>query len=369
MKVPQINLWAHHEPLMEEFRQAFERVMRSSQFIMGQEVKDFEAAAAEYLGVKHAVGVGNGTDALAICLRAMDVGLGDEVITTPFSFIATAEVIVALGAKPVFADINPDTYNIDPAKIEATITDKTRVILPVHLYGQAAEMEPILEIAKRHNLNVLEDAAQAFGSTYKGRKVGGLGDLTIFSFFPTKNLGALGDGGLITTDNDELYEKCRLIRVHGAPKKYYHTLIGQNSRLDTLQAALLRIKLNYIETYNRKRADNAAVYNEGLKDVVKVPLTHPDCNHIYHQYAIRTPKRDELKAFLNEAEIGVGIHYPYPLHLQPALSYLGLPEGSYPEAESAAREVMSLPVYPELTEEQRSYVIEKIREFFTLKDM
>ncbi len=364
MKVPQIDLWAHHEPLLEEFKEALERVVRSSQFILGQEEKDFEAAAARYLDVRHAVGVGNGTDALAICLRAMDVGPGDEVITTPFTFIATAEVIVALGAKPVFVDIKPDTYNIAPAKIEAAITEKTKVILPVHLYGQAVEMEPILDIANKRNIKVLEDSAQAFGSTYKGKKVGGFGDLTIFSFFPTKNLGALGDGGLITTDNDGLYEKCRLIRVHGSPKKYYHTLIGQNSRLDTLQAAFLRIKLNHIETYNRKRAENAAAYNDGLKDVVKVPVTHPDCNHIYHQYTIRTPKRDELKAFLNEADIGVGIHYPYPLHRQPVLEYLGLPEGSFPESEAAAREVMSLPCYPELTAEQRSWVIAKIREFF-----
>lgn len=365
MKVPQIDLWAHHEPLLEEFKEALERVVRSSQFILGQEEKDFEAAAARYLDVRHAIGVGNGTDALAISLRALGIGPGDEVITTPFTFIATAEVIVALGAVPVFVDIKSDTYNIDSAKIEAAITEKTKVILPVHLYGQAAEMDTILEIAKKHNIKVLEDSAQAFGSTYKGKRVGGFGDLTIFSFFPTKNLGALGDGGLITTNNNELYEKCRLIRVHGSPKKYYHTLIGQNSRLDTLQAAFLRIKLNHIETYNRKRADNAAAYNDGLKDVVKVPVTHPDCNHIYHQYTIRTPKRDELKAFLNEADIGVGIHYPYPLHRQPVLEYLGLPEGSFPEAEAAAREVMSLPCYPELTEEQRSWVIARIREFFS----
>ncbi|TKJ42883.1 transcriptional regulator [candidate division TA06 bacterium B3_TA06] len=365
MKVPQIDLWAHHEPLLEEFKEALERVIKSSQFILGQEEKEFEVEAARYLDVRHAVGVGNGTDALAICLRAMDVGHGDEVITTPFTFIATAEVIVALGAVPVFVDIKPDTYNIAPAKIEAAITEKTKVILPVHLYGQAAQMDAILDIAKKHNIKVLEDAAQAFGSTYKDKKVGGLGDLTIFSFFPTKNLGALGDGGLITTNDDELYEKCRLIRVHGASKKYYHTLIGQNSRLDTLQAALLRIKLKHLDSYNELRAKNAAAYNEELKDVVKIPASHPDSNHIYHQYTIRTPKRDELKAFLNENDIGIGIHYPYPLHRQPVLEYLGLPEGSFPEAEAAAREVMSLPCYPELTEEQRSWVIARIREFFS----
>ncbi len=365
MKVPQIDLWAHHEPLMKEFHQALDRVVKSNQFILGQEEKDFEAACASYFGVKYAIGVGNGTDALGICLRALGIGPGDEVITTPFTFIATAEVIIALGAKPVFADINPDTYNIDPDKLEAAITDKTKVILPVHLYGQAALMDRILEIARSHNIKVLEDAAQAFGSTYKNKKVGGLGDVTIFSFFPTKNLGALGDGGLITTDNDELYEKCRLIRVHGSPKKYYHTLIGQNSRLDTLQAAFLKIKLNHIDSYNGARVANGTAYSEGLTDVVKTPAIHPDCNHIYHQYTIRTPKRDELKAFLNESEIGVGVHYPYPLHHQPVLEYLGLPQGSYPESEAAAKEVMSLPVYPELAEEQRSFVITKIKEFFS----
>jgi dTDP-4-amino-4,6-dideoxygalactose transaminase len=364
MKVPQIDLWAHHEPLMQEFKEAFERVVRSSQFILGQEEKEFEVEAASYLDVRHAIGVGNGTDALAICLRALGVGPGDEVITSPFTFIATAEVIVALGAVPRFVDIKPDTFNIDPAKIEQAITEKTKVILPIHLYGQAVEMKLILDIAKRHNLMILEDGAQAFGSTYKDKKVGGLGDLTIFSFFPTKNLGALGDGGLITTDNDELYEKCRLIRVHGSPKKYYHTIIGQNSRLDTIQAAFLRIKLQHIDRFNELRVRNAEAYNEELKDVVKTPAVHPDSNHIYHQYTIRTRNRDELKKFLNEAEIGVGIHYPYPLHLQPVLSYLGLGEGSFPESEKAAREVMSLPCFPELSAEQRSWVIARIREFF-----
>ncbi|MBD3286270.1 transcriptional regulator [candidate division WOR-3 bacterium] len=365
MKVPQIDLWAHHEPLMEEFRQAMDRVVRSNQFILGQEEKDFEKACAEYLEVKHAIGVGNGTDALAISLRALGIGPGDEVITTPFTFIATCEVIVALGAKPVFVDIKPDTCNMDSAKIEPAITAKTKVILPVHLYGQAAEMDPILEIARKHGLKTLEDAAQAFGSTYKSRKVGGLGDVTIFSFFPTKNLGALGDGGLITTNDDDLYEKCRLIRVHGAPKKYYHTLVGQNSRLDTLQAAFLRIKLNRIDEYNQKRTDNAQAYSGVLKDFVGVPVTHSDCNHIFHQYTIRTNKRDELKQFLNQNAIGIGIHYPYPLHLQPVFKDLELEKGSFPEAEKAANEVMSLPVFPELTTEQRAYVIDKVKEFFS----
>lgn len=364
MKVPQIDLWAHHKPLMDEFSEAFKEVLRSGKFIMGPQVKDFEKECADYLEVKYAAGVGNGTDALAISLRALGIGPEDEVITTPFTFIATGEVIAALGARPVFVDINPETYNIDPANIEEAITENTKVILPVHLYGQAAEMDAILDIARKHHIKVLEDAAQGFGSTYKGKKVGGLGDLTIFSFFPTKNLGALGDGGLITTNDEELYEKCRLIRVHGAPKKYFHTLIGQNSRLDTLQAALLRIKLDHINTYNELREGTAEAYNQELKDIVKTPTTHPDCNHIYHQYTIRTPKRNELKDFLNQADIGIGIHYPVPLHLQPALSHLGLAEGSFPEAEQAAKEVMSLPVYPELSQEQRTYVITKIKEFF-----
>lgn len=364
MKVPAIDMWAHHEPLMAEFKEALESTVKAGDFILGKEEKEFEAECIKYLDVKYAIGVGNGTDALAICLRAMDVGPGDEVITTPFTFIATAEVIVALGAKPVFADIKPNTFNIDPAKIEKAITGKTKVILPVHLYGQAAEMEPILELAKKRNIKVLEDAAQAFGTTYKGKKVGGLGDLTIFSFFPTKNLGALGDGGLITTNDDALYEKCRLIRVHGAPKKYYHTLIGQNSRLDTLQAAFLRIKLRHLDRYNSTRAKNAEAYNKELADKVNTPFVHPDSNHIYHQYTIRTPKRDALIEFLKQAEIGTGVHYPYPLHRQPVLEFLGLGEGSFPESEKAAKEVISLPCYPEMTQDQRSWVIAKIREFF-----
>ncbi len=357
-------MWAHHEPLLPEFKEALERVVRAGDFILGKEEKEFEAECVKYLDVKYAIGVGNGTDALAICLRALDVGPGDEVITSPFTFIATAEVIVALGAKPVFVDINPDTFNIDPAKIEAAITKKTKVILPVHLYGQAAEMDSIIEIARKHGLKTLEDAAQAFGTTYRGKKVAGLGDLTIFSFFPTKNLGALGDGGLITTADDGLYEKCRLIRVHGAPKKYYHTLIGQNSRLDTLQAAFLRIKLNHIDRYNSTRAKNAEAYNKELADVVKVPVTHKDSNHIYHQYTVRTPKRDALIEYLKQAEVGTGVHYPYPLHRQPVLEYLGLAEGSFPESEKAAKEVVSLPCYPEMSADQRSWVIAKIREFF-----
>jgi dTDP-4-amino-4,6-dideoxygalactose transaminase len=364
VKVPAIDMWAHHEPLMGEFKEALERTIRAGDFILGKEEKEFEADCVKYLDVQYAIGVGNGTDALAICLRALDVGPGDEVITSPFTFIATAEVIVALGAKPVFVDIKPDTLNIDPAKIEKAITKKTKVILPVHLYGQAAEMDPLLEIARKHSLKTLEDAAQAFGTTYKGKKVGGLGNLTIFSFFPTKNLGALGDGGLITTDDDGLYEKCRLIRIHGAPKKYYHTLIGQNSRLDTLQAAFLRIKLRHLDSYNSTRAKNAEAYNKELSDVVKIPFVHSDSNHIYHQYTIRTPKRDELIEHLKQAEVGTGVHYPLPLHRQPVLEFLGLGEGSFPESEKAAKEVLSLPCYPEMTEEQRSWVIAKIREFF-----
>lgn len=366
MKVPAIDLWAHHEPLLEEFKQALERVIRKGDFILGSEEKEFEQECASYLGVKYAIGIGNGTDALAICMRALDVGPGDEVITSPFTFIATAEVIAALGAKPVFVDIDQDTYNIDPKKIEEAISSKTKAILPVHLYGQAAQMEPILAIAKKHNLKVLEDAAQAFGSIYQGKKIGGLGDLTIFSFFPTKNLGALGDGGLITTNNDELYEKCRLIRVHGAPKKYYHTLIGQNSRLDTLQAAFLRIKLKHLDEFNVARAQNAEAYNKEFKNIVKTPVVHPDSNHIYHQYTIRTQKRDALIEHLKQAEIGTGVHYPYPLHLQPVMRYLELGEGSFPESEAAAHEVISLPCYPELTTQQRDYVISKIKDFFKL---
>ncbi len=364
MNVPLFTLNRQHEKLMDELMKATLEVIKSGKFILGPQVSEFEEKVADYLGVKYAVGVGNGTDAISIALSAIGINPGDEVITTPFTFVATAETIAMLGAKPVFVDIDPDTFNINPELIEERITEKTRAIIPVHLYGQAAEMDRILEIAKKYDLFVIEDTAQGIGATYRGRKLGTIGDVGTFSFFPTKNLGALGDGGLVVTNNEEIFKKVKSLRVHGSPRKYYHEYLGYNSRLDTLQAAYLIVKLPHTDEWNRKRREIADFYNENLKDVVRVPREKEGNYHIYHQYSIRTEKRDELRNFLNERGIGTAIHYPIPLHLQPAFSYLGYKEGDFPEAEKAAREVLSLPVFPELTEDEKNYVVEKIKEFF-----
>ncbi len=364
MNVPLFTLNRQHEEIMDELMKATEEVIKSGKFILGPWVAEFEEKVADYLGVKYAVGVGNGTDALSIALSAIDIKPGDEVITTPFTFIATAETIAMLGAKPVFVDIDPKTFNINPDLIEEAITEKTKAIIPVHLYGQAAEMDKIMEIAKKHNVYVIEDTAQGIGATYRGKKLGTIGDIGTFSFFPTKNLGALGDGGLVVTNNEEIYKKAKALRVHGSSVKYHHEYLGYNSRLDSLQAAYLLVKLPHTDRWNEKRRENAAFYNENLKDVVKVPVEREGNYHIYHQYTIRTDKRDELKAFLSENGVGIGIHYPIPLHLQPALRYLGYKEGDLPEAEKASKEVLSLPIFPELTEEEKAYVVEKIREFF-----
>ncbi len=364
MNVPLFTLNRQHEELMDELMKATEEVIRSGKFILGPWVAEFEEKVAQYLGVKYAVGVGNGTDAISIALSAIEIKPGDEVITTPFTFVATAETIAMLGAKPVFVDIEPDTFNINPDLIEEKITDKTKAIIPVHLYGQAAEMDKILEVARRHGLYVIEDTAQGIGATYKGKKLGTIADIGTFSFFPTKNLGALGDAGLVVTNNEEIYKKVKSLRVHGSPRKYYHEYLGYNSRLDTIQAAYLLVKLPHTDRWNKRRREIANFYNENLKDIVRVPIERNGNYHIYHQYSIRTDRRDDLKNYLNENGIGTAIHYPIPLHLQPAFSYLGYREGDFPEAEKAAKEVLSLPVFPELTEEEKTYVVEKIREFF-----
>ena len=364
MNVPLFTLNRQHEELMDELMKATEEVIKSGKFILGPWVTEFEGRVAEYLGVKYAVGVGNGTDAISIALSAIDIKPGDEVITTPFTFIATAETIAMLGAKPVFVDIDPDTFNINPELIEEKITEKTRAIIPVHLYGQAADMDKIMEIAEKYGLYVIEDTAQGIGATYKGKKLGTIGHIGTFSFFPTKNLGALGDGGLVVTNDEEIYKKAKSLRVHGSPRKYYHEYLGYNSRLDSLQAAYLLVKLPYTDRWNHLRRENAKFYNENLKDVVKVPAEREGNYHIYHQYSLRTGKRDELKDYLVNNGVGVAIHYPIPLHLQPAFSYLGYKEGDFPEAEKAAKEVLSLPIFPELTYEEKEYVVKKIREFF-----
>jgi len=364
MKVPFIDLARQHRPIKNELFQAFERVFDSNQFILGEEVKLFEEEVASYVGTKYAIGVSNCTNALSLSFKALGVKPGDEIITTPFTFVATAEVIALLDAKPVFCDIDPQDYNIAPDKIESAITDKTKVILPVHLYGQAADMDRIMLIAHEHNLRVVEDMAQAVGAKYKGKSVGIFGDTACISFFPTKNLSALGDAGMILTNDDGLNERLRAFRVHGASQKYHHEFLGYNDRLDAIQAAFLKIKLQYLDSWNEKRRQIAKEYDKALKDFVHIPFIHPENETIYHQYTIRTPKRDGLRQHLTDKGIGSAIHYPIPLHLQPAFRYLGYKEGDFPMAESAAREVVSLPIHHTLTDEEVDYIISAIKEYF-----
>lgn len=364
MKVPFIDLARQHRPIRDELFQAFKRVFESNQFVLGEEVKLFEQEAASYVGVRYAIGVSNCTNALLLSLKALGVEPGDEVITTPFTFVATAEVIALLGAKPAFCDIDPQDYNIAPDKIESTITDKTKALLPVHLYGQSADMDRIMPIAREHNLGVVEDMAQAIGAKYKGKSVGIFGDTACISFFPTKNLSALGDAGMILTNNDRLNEKLRAFRVHGASQKYHHEFLGYNDRLDAIQAAFLRIKLQYLDSWNEKRRQIAKEYDNALKGIVDTPFIHPENETIYHQYTIRTPQRDKLQRHLTDKGIGTAIHYPIPLHVQPAFRYLGYKEGDFPEAERAAREVVSLPIHHTLTDEEVDYTISAIKEYF-----
>ncbi|GEA16562.1 aminotransferase [Moorella sp. E308F] len=356
-KIPVLDLTPEIEALWDELMAAIQGVLKSGQFIMGPNVKAFEQEAAAYLGVKHAVGVNSGTDALVIALRAAGIGPGAEVITTPFTFFATAEAISQVGATPVFVDIDPKTFNINPDLIEPAITSRTRAILPVHLYGQAADMDPIMELAKKYNLKVIEDTAQAFGGEYKGRKLGTIGDAGCFSFFPSKTLGAFGDGGLIATNDDEIAEKARMLRVHGAKKKYYNEVIGYNSRLDEIQAAILRVKLPHIDEWNEARRQAAKRYNELLKDVpgIVTPYEAPYARHVYHQYTIRVPDgmRDKMKQFLADQAIGTMVYYPVPVHKLPV--YAG---SNYrlPESEKAAGEVLSLPIWPKILDETQARV-------------
>ena len=360
-QIPILDLTSEVAELWDDLMAAIGRVLRSGQFILGPEVEAFEREVAAYLGVRHAIGVNSGTDALVIALRALGVGPGDEVITTPFTFFATAEAISMVGATPVFVDIDPSTFNINPELIEPALSSRTRAILPVHLYGQAADMDPILEIARKHGLKVLEDVAQAFGGEYKGRKLGTLGDAGAFSFFPSKNLGAYGDGGLIATNDDQVAELARMLRAHGARKKYYNEMPGYNSRLDALQAAILRVKLPHVDAWNEARRWVARTYNELLKDVpgVVIPCEAPYAKHVYHQYTVRIPegRRDEVQRRLAEMGIGTMVYYPVPLHRLPVYGY---PEGTFPEAERAAREVLSLPMWPGMKSDTQQKIWEAI---------
>jgi dTDP-4-amino-4,6-dideoxygalactose transaminase len=364
-----LDLKAQFASIREEVMAAIVRVMESQHFILGPEVKLFEEEIAAKVGAEHAIGCASGTDALILSLMAAQLGEGDEVITTPFSFIATAGSIAIAGAKPAFVDIDPLTYNIDPQRIEAAITPNTRAIMPVHLFGLSADMTPILEIAHQHNLVVIEDAAQAIGSRYKGQNVGNIGDFGCFSFFPSKNLGGAGDGGLVTTNNDIFAERLRMLRVHGSKKRYYHDILGTNSRLDALQAAVLRVKLRHLDQWASGRQDRAERYRQlfaekNLTSFITGPAAPGlDSLHVYNQFTVRCNQREDLKNFLRAKGVPTEIYYPLSLHLQAAFARLGYRQGDFPVAERASREVLSLPVYPELSNEQQDQVIDSIAEF------
>lgn len=360
--IPVCDLLPDIQEHWDEYMQAFADVLRSGRFILGPNVQAFEEEVAEYLEVKHAIGVNSCTDALHISLRALGIGPGDEVITTPFTFFATAEAIHLVGATPVFVDIDPVTYNIDPRLIESVITSRTRAILPVHLYGQATDMDPILDIANEYNLKVVEDAAQAMGGKYKDRLLGTIGDVGAFSFFPTKTLGGFGDGGMIVTNDDEIAEAARMLRAHGSKKKYHNEMIGFNSRLDEFQAAMLRIKLRHLVQANERRRAVASRYGEFLAGVRGIELPHETSNayHVYHQYTIRIKdaNRDDVQQALKSHGVATMVYYPVPLHKLPL--YNGTPP-SMPQAEFAAEQVLSLPIWPELDERTQRRVAEALR--------
>jgi len=360
-----VDLVTQYKQLKPEMDKAIQRVLDSGYFIMGPELKALENEVADYLGAKHTVGCASGTDALQVSLMAADIGPGDEVITTPFTFVATVEVIALLGAVPVYVDIDPVSYIIDPDQIEAAITEKTKAIIPVHLYGQTAPMEQIMEIADKHNLVVIEDTAQAIGAERHGQKAGTFGTMGCISFFPSKNLGAYGDAGMVVTDDAELAEKVRMVTKHGSKVKYQHELLGVNSRLDALQAAILRVKLPHLNEWNAKRAQLAEKYKAGItaKDVT-LPQTLSGNNHIYHQFSIQVPDRDDFQEYLKEKGIPTAIHYPIPLHKQPAFKSIGRNTG-VAVCDEVSEHIISLPIYPEMPESDQSLVIETINGYFS----
>ena len=372
MNVPLLDLGQQFRSIRDEILAAMEPVIEEQRFILGPAVDRFEGAVAEFLGVKHAVGCASGTDAILLSLRALGVERGDEVVTAPFTFFATAGAIHNVGARPVFADIEPDTFNLSPEAAEAAITPRTRTVVPVHLFGQMADMSAFRALADRHGIALIEDAAQAIGArqrTPAGEQVttGTVGDACAFSFFPSKNLGAFGDAGMVVTGNEETAARLRRLRVHGGRQMYHHEEVGYNSRLDSLQAAVLHAKLPHLEGWSAARRENARFYDEALAGLpgIQTPVARPGNESIYNQYTIRVTdgRRDALGEFLRERGIGSAVYYPVPLHLQDCFAYLGYEEGDFPESERASREVLSLPVYPELTAEQRGYVAAAIREF------
>ena len=371
MKVPFLDLSRQYAAIADRIDEAVLRVVRSGRYILGAEVEALEREVAELCGCRFCIGVSSGSDALIAALTALDIGPGDEVITSPYTFFATAGAIVRLGAKPVFVDIDPKSFNIDAEAVEAAVGERSKALLPVHLYGRLADMDRLSEIARRYGIPVVEDAAQAIGSRdEKGRAAGGFGDMGCFSFFPSKNLGAMGDAGMVTTSDEKLAETCRVLRVHGSKPKYHHAVVGGNFRIDALQAAILRVKLPYLEAWHEMRRTNARRYRECFAATrdriggrVRLPGEGPG-RHIYNQFVIRCERRDELKVYLNERGIGCEIYYPLPLHLQVCFSDLGYGEGDFPQAERAARESLALPIFPELTEEEIRQVVETIISFY-----
>ena len=380
MKVPLLDLKEQYKTIKKEILETAEELFESQYFILGPRVASLEKEIADYCSSKYAVGVSSGTDALLISLMAADIGFKDTVFTTPYTFFATAGSIARTGARPAFVDIDPDTYNISPECLERAIgsmslaeRERLKAVMPVHLYGQCADMSPISQICKKYNLIVIEDAAQAIGAEYKGRRAGSMGDFGCFSFFPSKNLGAFGDGGIVTTNSDDFYDKLSTLRIHGSHPKYYHKLVGGNFRLDAFQAAVVSIKLKYLDQWTKERQKNAENYRSlfkyaGLEDLVEVPYEKED-RHIYNQFVIRVKeRRDDLRGFLNDAGIGTEVYYPVPMHLQKCFSDLNYKKGDFQEAEHAALHTVALPIYPELSDDQMEYVVDKIKEFYLKKN-
>jgi dTDP-4-amino-4,6-dideoxygalactose transaminase len=365
MQVPLLDLKAQYAAIKDEVLKQINEVLDSQRCIGGPKVEDLEKKIADVCGCQYAVGMSSGTDALLASLMALGIGPGDEVITTPFTFFATAGSIARVGAKPVFVDIDPKTYNINPALIEAAITKKTKAILPVHLFGQMADMDPIMQLAGQASLAVIEDACQAISAAYKDKKAGEIGTCGCFSFFPSKNLGGIGDGGMVVTGDEQLYRMLVMMRNHGSEPKYYHKFIGGNFRLDPIQAAALLVKLPHLDPWSQQRRKNAAYYNKKFKgSVVGTPYIAKDCISIFNQYVIRVPRRDELLKHLQANQIGCEIYYPVPLHVQECFAYLGYKAGDFPESEKAAAQVLALPIYPELTDKMKDYVVKTILEFY-----
>jgi len=376
MKIPFFDLNSQFASIKEEIKSALDEVFKTQQFILGPRVEALEQTIANYCQTRYAIGVASGSDAILLSLMALGIGKGDEVLLPPFTFFATAGSVSRVGATPVFVDIDPKTYNIDPSKIERKITSRTKAIIPVHLFGQCADMNPLLEVAKEKKLFIIEDAAQALGAEYKpqpnsnGLRAGRMGDLGCFSFYPTKNLGAFGDAGMVVTNEPQWAEKVRLLRTHGSQPKYFHKWIGINSRLDAMQAAILLVKFKYLENWTTERQKKSGYYrllfNDFLSSVegLELPTIQYQNRHIFHQYVIRAPERDRLKRFLMEQGIGTDIYYPLPLHLQECYSFLKYRRGDLPISEKASEEVLALPIYPELTEIQQTMVVETIKKFY-----